>query len=164
MFGTICNLSVRLTRPAPWARTADRRATHGPGRAIRQGPGWQRRLARGRGRRHAQNLPVHRVEPVGRPGDLHAPSPTDADPLWLWFHCGARATVGGAFSQWLDLYDWRAGAYDTFGATTAPLTTSLAEQQTVARGDVTRFLGPNGEIKARVRADYARTPWSSSAP
>ncbi|MBS1724792.1 MAG: hypothetical protein JSS66_17760 [Armatimonadetes bacterium] len=78
----------------------------------------------------------------------------------LAFHVNSRMSVSGLFGQVIDLYDWSTGQYAD--SNTSSVTTAYSAHDAVATGNVGRYLGPNHELRGRVRIKQTG-PASSSA-
>lgn len=83
-------------------------------------------------------------------------------PNYLSFYSSSRMTVTGVFQQTLDLYDFNAGAFSTVDTRTDGMSTAFDVRKLDATGNVARYLGPNGELKARYRVKQTG-PSSSNA-
>lgn len=69
----------------------------------------------------------------------------------LAFHVNSRMGNAGVFTQTLDLFDWSTNAYSTTDVASSAMSTTYAASDLNATGNVSRYLGPNHELKARFR-------------
>lgn len=61
------------------------------------------------------------------------------EPMNLWLKATAKSTTGGAFTWSLNLYNWQTGLYDPSTNVTSPLASTYTSQETIAKGDISRY-------------------------
>ncbi|MBS1724165.1 MAG: hypothetical protein JSS66_14570 [Armatimonadetes bacterium] len=84
-------------------------------------------------------------------------------PMNLWFRLRAKAATVGSYTVSLNLYDWTTSLYDPASNVTTSLTTSYTESETIAKGDISRYVRANDKrVWALVRV-RPTGPVSSSA-
>lgn len=82
----------------------------------------------------------------------------------LWLKASARAFHNGSYSWSLNLYDWERGLFDPATNVTAPLTTSLSSQETIAKGRIDRYVRASdnkvwGLLRVRSTGPVSTTLW-----
>ncbi|MBS1723231.1 MAG: hypothetical protein JSS66_09800 [Armatimonadetes bacterium] len=84
-------------------------------------------------------------------------------PMNLWFKLRAKAAMVGSYTVSLNLYDWTTSLYDPASNVTTPLSTSYSESETIAKGDISRYVrASDKKVWALVRV-RPTGPVSSSA-
>jgi len=69
----------------------------------------------------------------------------------LGFVVTSRMINAGAFQEILDLYDWSTSAYSLTDVSTATINLTYSTRTLNATGTVGRYLGPNHEVRGRIR-------------
>lgn len=85
-------------------------------------------------------------------------------PMNLWLKASARAVNSGSYSWSLNLYDWERGLFDPATNVTAPLTTSVSSQETIAKGRIDRYVRASdnkvwGLLRVRSTGPVSTTLW-----
>lgn len=87
------------------------------------------------------------------------------NPLNFWFRVTAKSNNVGSFSASINLYNWTSGVYDPASNVTVPLGQSYIPFETVAIGDISRFVRPSDRrvwalFRARQTGFVAVIQWS----
>lgn len=82
--------------------------------------------------------------------ELSGTSPL-ATPNMLVFRVLSRMQQSGLFQQTLDLFDYRAGAFDPSDLSIANINQTYAEQSVTGSGDLSRYVSNTNEVRARYR-------------
>lgn len=85
-------------------------------------------------------------------------------PMNLWFKATAKSASAGAFTWSLNLYDWTTNLFDPATNSTAGLSAQNSELETIAKGDISRYVRSSDRkvwalLRARAVGPTASLSW-----